>query len=93
MSFSVTNAVDVFASNTRSVLLASANDRRRVINIWAGDSDIWFGNRSVTGGTIGNKISAGSRVELSLRGAIYVIRDGSDTGLCSFSEEISSGGL
>ena len=93
MSFSVTNAVDVFADSNRSVLLASANDRRRIINIWAGDSDLWFGDRSVTGGTIGNKIAAGSRVELSLRGAIYVIRHSADAGLCSFSEEIEHGDI
>lgn len=92
MSFVITNATDVFADDTRGVLLAAANTKRRVINIWAGDSDLWFGNRSVKGGTIGNKVDAGSKVELTLRGDIYVIRNTGDAGLCSFSEEINAGG-
>ncbi len=92
MSFAVTNAVDVFVDGQKSIKLSSANARRRVINIWAGDSDLWFGDRDVRGGTIGNKVRAGDRVELTLKGEIYVIRQGGTAGLCSFSEELATDG-
>lgn len=91
MSFIVTNAVDIHVTSERPVLLSSANDNRVVMNVWAGASDLWFGDRNVKGGTIGNRIPAGERLELKLRGDVYVIRDGGNEGLCSFSEEINNG--
>lgn len=92
MSFVITNAIDVFVGSDKPLLLSKANANRTIINIWAGDTDLWFGNRSVKGGTIGNKVKAGTKVEISLRGDIYVIRNASNSGLCSFSEEINSEG-
>lgn len=86
----ITNAVDVYVDYSKSVQLAPANPRRRFVNIWAGTSDLWFGNREVKGGTIGNKIEAGTKVELEYRGTIWVIRNGADAGMCSFSEEIDT---
>jgi len=85
------NATDVFADYTRPVKLADARPKRKYINIWAGDTDLWYGNRGVQSGTIGHKVKAGARVEIKTTSEIWVIRAVNTAGNCSFSEEFNDG--
>ncbi len=86
------NAIDVNAHGQRSVKLADADPKRRVINIWAGDTELWYGgNKNVVAGTIGHRIPANGNVEIESAAEIWVIRAANTSGNCSFSEEFTRG--
>ncbi len=86
------NAIDVNADGRKAVKLADADPKRRVINIWAGETDLWYGgNKNVPAGTIGHRIIAGENVEIESSAEIWVIRTLNTSGNCSFSEEFTSG--
>lgn len=87
----LTNAVDIFVDGTRPVKLSNANSNRKVINIWAGDTDLWYGGRTVKSGTIGHKVTVGQMVEVKTSAEIWVIRVPNTAGKCSFSEEYTNG--
>jgi len=86
------NAVDTFVDGSKAVLLSGANANRKVINISAGVTPLWYGgNESVRAGTLGNKIIAGARVAVETSADTWVIRLDGDDGLCSYSEEFTGG--
>jgi len=82
------DSIDAFVDGDRAVKIADENPFRKVINIWAGDSDIYYGNRRVRGAGFGQRIPAGGMAEIKDQLAeIWVIRAPLTSGLCSFSEE------
>jgi len=90
MAIKVSNAVDTIVGD-RAVKLVNENANRTEINLWAGpDYPLWFGNEEVMPGTIGNKVEAGERVTLKLRGELWAIRAEGITAPMSFSQELSN---
>ncbi len=89
----ITNATDLFADGTKAVLVVEADPRRKALNIFAGTEDLWFGgNKGVQGGTIGNRIAAGTSVEIKTSAEIWVIRLAPAEGQFSYSEEFNGDG-
>ena len=85
----LTSAKNVTVNGERPVLLVDNNAKRRVLNITAGDFDVWVGQRDVQANTEQNKIPAGTRgVFKNIQSEIWVIASGENTGKISFSEEI-----
>lgn len=85
----LTSAKNVTVRNDRAVILVNNNPRRKVLNITAGDFDVWVGQRDVRPDTEQNKIPANTRgVFKNIQSEIWVIADGENTGKISYSEEI-----
>ena len=82
------DSINEFVDGNRAVKIADENPYRKVINIWAGDSDLYYGNRRVEATGFGHRIPAGGMAELTdIKAEIWVKRASLTSGLCSFSEE------
>ncbi|WP_417449527.1 hypothetical protein [Kordiimonas sp.] len=85
----LTSAKNVTVRSDRAVLLVDANPRRKVLNITAGDFDVWVGQLDVRPVTEQNKIPANTRgVFSNIQSEIWVIAAAPNTGKISYSEEI-----
>jgi len=85
----LTSARNVTVGGERAVILVEANPRRKVLNITAGDFDIWVGQVDVRPDTEQNKIPAGTRgVFKDIQSEIWVIAAEGQLGKISYSEEI-----
>ena len=78
---------DFFVGSDEAVKIVSANPRRRFIEIEAGDTDLWWGPETLTGGTVGRRIIAGGRTVVENKAEIYVIRNNGNSGIASYGEE------
>lgn len=93
MSTEIADRIQEFVDGDQPVRIAGYNPFRSFINIWAGESALWYGSRNVTSGGIGNKIPAGGMATLDAtkseqnKGEVWVIREALTSGLCEFSEE------
>ncbi|WP_020398990.1 hypothetical protein [Kordiimonas gwangyangensis] len=85
----LSSAKNVTVRSDRAVILVSANPRRKVLNVTAGDFDVWVGQVDVRPDTEQNKIPAGTRgVFKDIQSEIWVIAGGENIGKISFSEEV-----
>ena len=88
----LTSAKNVTVSGERAVLLVRDNLKRRVINITAGDFDVWIGQEDVSPDTEQNKIPANTRgVFKNIQSELWVIGPLGNLGKISYSEEIEVG--
>ena len=87
MAYRLTSATDKLVDGSEAVLLVRENDGREILNLWAGDHDLWYGDENVKSGTIGGKVDAEDHVELKTRSAVYVIRQAGEESKCSYSQE------
>jgi len=88
----LTNAIDINVGADMAVKLVDADPKRKILNLFPGTANIWFGgNKNVKAGTIGNKVLAGSNLEITSSAEIWVIRASGDETLCSYSEEFVDG--
>lgn len=73
----------------RAVQMVKDNPNRVVLNISAGDVDVWVGQDDVTATTEQNKIPAGTRMYLNnIQGELWIIGVAGTTSKVSFSEEV-----
>ncbi len=90
MTFKISSAVDKIAGD-KPVRLVKENPNRTVLNIDAGEYDLWFGDENVRAGTVGNKVAANKRLELKIRGEVWVIRLPGQAAMCGHSQETERG--
>ena len=83
----LTNPIDIYVDGSQPIKLVGANALRRAINIWAGTTDLWYGDRNITAGSQGNKIMPGIPVEIAKGAEVWVIRESGNAGACAYSEE------
>ncbi len=86
----LTNPIGVYVDSKRAVKLVDANDRRRILNLYAGKSDITYGgNKDITPNDDGfNLVKPNfNSVEIKSGAEIWVIRKEGDAGNCGYSEE------
>lgn len=85
----LTSARNVTVNGQRAVQFVKDNPRRRVLNITAGDFDVWVGQSDVRATTEQNKIPAKTRMVISnIQSELWVIAADGFEGKISFSEEI-----
>jgi hypothetical protein len=82
-------ARNLTVSGDRAVQMVKNNPDRRVLNITAGDFDVWVGQSDVRPDTEQNKIPALTRFAVTdIQGEVWVIAAPGNSGKISFSEEI-----
>lgn len=86
----LTNATDLMVSDI-PMKLVNFNAHRTRLNIWAGEHDLWFGEEDVKPGSVGNKVIAKERLEMSLQSEIWVVRARDVSAKCGFSQELNRG--
>jgi hypothetical protein len=85
----LTSARNITVTGNRAVRMVKENPRRRVLNITAGDFDIWVGQDDVQPSTVQNKIPAQTPfVVKDIQSELWVIADAGNIGKISYSEEI-----
>lgn len=86
----LTNARAVYVDSRKAVKLVEENPNRRVLNVKALDSDLYYGgNSDVEANLSGFRIRANQTVEIKSGAEIWVIRANNTAGNCQFQEELN----
>ena len=91
MEIKLKNGRDFYVDGERAVKIADANPNRRVLNLYTGADDLYFGgnNKVIAGGIAGYVPASPKPVEVKLQGEIWVIRAKGTAGKCGVMEEIN----
>ncbi|MBL4791262.1 MAG: hypothetical protein JKY60_20195 [Kordiimonadaceae bacterium] len=93
----IPDPIEEMVDGSRAVKIADYNPFRKFINIWAGDSYLYFGSRNVRASGVGNRIPPNGQATIDAtdsdqnKGEVWVIRVAATSGSCAFTEENANG--